>query len=314
MSLRLTFMGTPEFAVPALTELVAAGHEVARVYTQPPRPAGRGKAEQMSAVHCLALELGLEVATPARFGDPGVVEAFADLDLDAAVVVAYGQILPRAALDAPRLGCFNLHASLLPRWRGAAPIQRAIMAGDTLTGVQVMRMEEGLDTGPILVASSLRIFAFETAETLHDRLAVAGAQLLAPALAALERGVAEETPQAAEGVTYAAKIDKAEARISWSASAVELDRKVRGLSPFPGAWFHWPGPRGLERVKVMSCALDAHLSADNARPGEVLDDTMRVATGDGVIQLTRLQREGRRAQDAEDFCRGNPTPPGTLLE
>lgn len=231
--MRIAFLGTPDFAVQSLAELVAAGHEVACVYSQPPAPRGRGQELKPSPVHAFAEGLGLSVRTPASMKDPAEIEAFRALDLDAAVVVAFGQILTKAVLEAPRLGCFNLHASLLPRWRGAAPIQRAVMAGDPVTGVQVMRMSEGLDEGAIILSETVRIDALETAGSLHDRLAVVGAHLLPRALAAIERGGARETPQADEGVTYAKKIKPAEARIDWSRPAVEVDRQIRGLSPFP---------------------------------------------------------------------------------
>ncbi len=313
MALRLAFMGTPEFAIPALTEIVAAGHEVAAVYTRPPRPAGRGQAERASPAHALAASLGLPVRTPASLKTAEEQAAFAALDLDVAVVVAYGLILPQAVLDAPRLGCVNLHASLLPRWRGAAPIQRAIMAGDALTGVQVMRMTAGLDEGPILLSETARILPSDTAGSLHDRLAVAGAQLLVRALAALEAGRLGATPQPAEGVTYAAKIDKAEARIDWTRPAVAIDRLIRGLSPTPGAWFELASDKAPARVKALACALEADAETGGAPPGAVLDDALLVATGDGAVRLTRVQREGRKAQDAAELLRGMPIAPGTVL-
>jgi methionyl-tRNA formyltransferase len=241
--------------------------------------------------------------------DPAEVEAFRALGLDAAVVVAYGQILPREVLEAPRLGAFNLHASLLPRWRGAAPIQRAIMAGDAETGVQVMRMTEGLDEGPILSTAQLAIAPDETAGTLHDRMAEAGAALLAATLADIAAGRAVETPQADEGATYAKKISARTARLRWTRPAAELDCKIRGLSPFPGAWFEAPGPRGPVRVK----ALLSRAEAGSGAPGEVLDEALLVATGEGAVRLLRLQREGRGPQDAADFLRGLPLPAGTRL-
>jgi methionyl-tRNA formyltransferase len=298
--MRIAFMGTPDFAVKALAELVGAGIEVAAVYTQPPRPKGRGQALTPSPVQAFAEGLGLPVRTPVSMRDPAEIAAFEALDLDAAVVVAFGQILPRAVLEAPRLGCFNLHASLLPRWRGAAPIQRAIMAGDSLTGVQVMRMSEGLDEGPILLSETVAIANDDTAATLHDKLAVVGASLLPRALAAIERGGATETAQAAEGVTYARKISSAEARIGWSKPAVEVDRLIRGLSPFPGAWFEAEGPRGTLRVKALLSQVEAGAGA----PGTVLDDRLLVACGEGAVRLTRLQREGRGPQVTDEFLRG----------
>ena len=308
--MRIAFLGTPDFAVQSLAELVAAGHEVACVYSQPPAPRGRGQELKPSPVHAFAEGLGLSVRTPASMKDPAEIEAFRALDLDAAVVVAFGQILTKAVLEAPRLGCFNLHASLLPRWRGAAPIQRAVMAGDPVTGVQVMRMSEGLDEGAIILSETVRIDALETAGSLHDRLAVVGAHLLPRALAAIERGGARETPQADEGVTYAKKIKPAEARIDWSRPAVEVDRQIRGLSPFPGAWFEAPAReecKGPVRVK----ALLSRVEDGDGAPGEELGDDLLIATGEGAVRLLRAQREGRGAQDAEAFLRGFPVPAGT---
>jgi len=307
--MRIAFMGTPDFAVRALAELVGAGFEIAAVYTQPPRPKGRGQTLTPSPVQAFAEGLGLPVRTPISMRDPAEIEAFAALDLDAAVVVAFGQILPKAVLEAPELGCFNLHASLLPRWRGAAPIQRAIMAGDSFTGVQVMRMTEGLDEGAILLSEIVRIADDDTAATLHDKLAVVGASLLPRALAALERGGAAETPQASEGVIYARKISSAEARIDWSRPAAEVDRAIRGLSPFPGAWFEAEGSRGPVRVKVLL----SRAEAGAGEPGAVLDDGLLVACGEGAVRLLRLQREGKGPQTAEEFLRGLALPAGTRL-
>ncbi len=307
--MRLAFLGTPDIAAACLDALAKAGHEVAAVYAQPPAPRGRGQAVRPSPVQALAETLGLPVRTPASMRDPAEVEAFRALRLDAAVVVAYGQILPREVLEAPRLGAFNLHASLLPRWRGAAPIQRALMAGDTETGVQVMRMTEGLDEGPILSTARLAIAPDETAGTLHDRMAEAGAALLVTSLANIAAGRAVETPQAAEGATYARKISARTARLRWTRPAAELDCKIRGLSPFPGAWFEAPGPRGPVRVK----ALLSRAEAGSGAPGEVLDGALLVATGEGAVRLLRLQREGRGPQDAADFLRGLPLPSGTKL-
>jgi methionyl-tRNA formyltransferase len=307
--MRLAFLGTPDIAAACLRAVAAAGHEVAAVYAQPPAPRGRGQALRPSPVQALADALSLPVRTPASMRDPAEVETFRALDLDAAVVVAYGQILPREVLEAPRLGAFNLHASLLPRWRGAAPIQRAIMAGDAETGVQVMRMTEGLDEGPILSTARLAIAPDQTAGTLHDRMAEAGADLLAATLADIAAGRAIETPQADEGATYAKKISARTARLRWTRPAAELDCKIRGLSPFPGAWFEAPGPRGPVRVK----ALLSRAEAGSGAPGEVLDDALLVATGEGAVRLLRLQREGRGPQDAADFLRGLPLPAGTRL-
>jgi methionyl-tRNA formyltransferase len=308
MTLRLAFMGTPDFAARSLAEIAAAGHEVARVYTQPPRRRGRGQSEQKTPVHQLAEILGIPVSTPESFRDPAVIEDFASLDLDLAAVVAYGQILPQAALDAPRLGCLNLHASLLPRWRGAAPIQRAIMAGDTLTGVQLQQMEAGLDTGPILLSETVRIAPAETASSLHDKLRDAGALMWPRALSALERGSLEAVPQSDEGATYAKKISATEARIDWTRAAGELSAHIRGLSPFPGAWFELPTEKGPVRTKVlMAEAVDG-----TGAPGTVLEG-LTVACGDGALSLTRLQREGKGAMDAATFLNGNQVPAGMVL-
>jgi methionyl-tRNA formyltransferase len=307
--MRIAFLGTPDIALAALRRLVAAGHEIACVYSQPPAPRGRGQALRPSPVHAFALEQGLMVRTPASMRDPGEIFAFEALELDAAVVVAFGQILPPEVLDAPLLGSFNLHGSLLPRWRGAAPIQRAIMAGDPVTGVEVMRMTEGLDEGPVLASETVRIGALDTAGTVHDRMAAVGAELLARTLVDIESGEAIETPQATEGVTYAKKIGPKLARIVWEKPGVEIDRKIRGLSPFPGSWFLLPTGKGPVRVKVL---LSAFEEADGA-PGEVLDDRLLVATGEGAVRLLRVQREGKGPQDAETFLRGAPVAAGTKL-
>ncbi|WP_300544794.1 methionyl-tRNA formyltransferase [Maricaulis sp.] len=309
MTLRLAFMGTPDFAARSLAEIAAAGHEIARVYTQPPRRRGRGQAEQKTAVHQLAEVLGIPVSTPESFRDPDVIAGFRALDLDVAAVVAYGQILPREALDAPRLGCLNLHASLLPRWRGAAPIQRAIMAGDETTGVQIQQMEAGLDTGPILLSETVRIAEDDTAATLHDKLRDTGALMWPRALSALERDTLEAVPQSEDGITYAKKISSSEARLDWTQSAVDLANHVRGLSPFPGAWFEMPTEKGLVRVKVLM----ARAGEGGGEPGTVLDDALLVACSKGALRLERLQREGKGAMDAADFLRGNTLPAGTVL-
>jgi methionyl-tRNA formyltransferase len=307
--MRIAFLGTPDFAVAALAALVEAGHEVACVYSQPPAPRGRGQVLQPSPVHAFAQGRGIEVRTPVSMRDPAEIAAFAALGLDAAVVVAFGQILPREVLEAPRLGSFNAHASLLPRWRGAAPIQRAIMAGDPETGVQVMRMTEGLDEGPVLSTARVRIASEDTAGALHDKLAAAGAALLVQTLAALARGEATETAQAGDGVTYAKKIRPKEARLDWRKPAVEIDRKVRGLSPFPGAWFTIPSEKGPVRVK----ALSSRLEAGGGAPGQVLDDRLLVACGEGAVRLLRVQREGKGPQDAETFLRGFPVAAGVVF-
>jgi methionyl-tRNA formyltransferase len=307
--MRIAFLGTPDFAVPTLAALVEAGHSVAAVYSQPPAPRGRGQALRPSPVQAWARDHGLPTRTPASMRDPAEIAAFQALGLDAAVVVAFGQILPGAVLDAPRLGSFNLHGSLLPRWRGAAPLQRAIMAGDRVTGVQVMRMTEGLDEGPVLAGESVRIDALETAGSLHDRLAPIGAALMARTIAAVERGDSVETPQPDEGVTYAKKIKPAEARIDWTKPAEVVDRRIRGLSPYPGAWFMAPGEKGLVRVKVLLSRLeDGHGPA-----GEILDDGLLVGCGEGAVRLLTVQREGRGAQDAATFLRGFPLRAGAKV-
>jgi methionyl-tRNA formyltransferase len=297
-------MGTPVFAARLLDSVAAAGHEIAAVYTQPEKPRGRGKAVRPTPVAEAAARLGLPVRAPASMKAPEEIAAFAELNLDAAVVVAYGQILKAGILNAPRLGCFNVHASLLPRWRGAAPIQRAIMAGDRVTGVQVMRMSEGLDEGPILSTAEVFIDGDDTAGTLHDRLMAAAAILLPATLADIEAGRAVETPQSEAGATYAKKITPAEARIDWTRPAVEIDRLIRGLSPFPGAWFEMPTAKGEVRVKALLSRPGLAPGAGAAQPGEVLDEGMLVACGTGAVRLLRLQREGRNAQNTDDFVRG----------
>ena len=301
--MRVIFMGTPEFSVPVLEALVAAGHEIACVYCQPPRPAGRGKKDRPTPVHARALELGLEVRHPVSLKGEAAQAEFAALEADVAVVVAYGLILPQAVLDAPRFGCLNIHASLLPRWRGAAPIHRAIMAGDAETGVCIMQMEAGLDTGPVLLREAVEIGAEEVTAGLHDRLSELGARLIVEALERLPELEPEVQPE--EGVTYASKIDKGEARVDWSRPADEVDRLIRGLSPFPGAFVEVEG----ERLKLLA----SRLGDGQGRPGEVLDDALTVACGQGAVQLLRLQRAGKGAQDAEEFLRGRPLLKGSQL-
>ena len=307
--MRLAFLGTPDFAVSALAAILQAGHELACVYSQPPARRGRGRELKPSAVQAFAEAHGIAARTPASMRDPAEVAAFAALGLDAAVVVAFGQILPAAVLEAPRLGSFNVHGSLLPRWRGAAPIQRAVMAGDRVSGVQVMRMTEGLDEGPILATTIVRIDALDTAGTLHDRLAAAGAALIVETLADLAAGRGVETPQAAEGVTYAKKLSAKFARLDWRQSGRGLDGKIRGYSPAPGAWFELPGEKGPQRVKALLSAFEDMAGA----PGVTLDDRLLVGTGEGAVRLLRVQREGRGPQDAEIFLRGTPVPAGTRL-
>ncbi|MCC7046631.1 MAG: methionyl-tRNA formyltransferase [Alphaproteobacteria bacterium] len=309
--MRLAFLGTPDFAVPALRALAQAGHDLVRVYTQPPRPAGRGHAERPSAVHRAAKELGIPVAHPVSLKDPAIQQDFAALGLDVGIVVAYGLILPRAVLDAPRLGCINIHASLLPRWRGAAPIQRAILAGDRETGVTIMQMDAGLDTGPMLLREAMPIAPDDTGGTLHDKLAALGARMIVEALARLEAGMLERTPQPAEGATYAAKIDKTETRLDWRRPADELVRVVRAFAPAPGAWFALPGPAGAEpeRVRVLAAETD---DGDGA-PGTVLDETLTIACGAGALRPTLVQRAGKGAMATEAFLRGRGIPRRTVL-
>jgi len=302
MALRLAFMGTPDFAVPTLAELIAQGHDIAAVYSQPPRPKGRGMALEPSPVHQFAQRAGLPVRHPISLKGETEQAEFAALDLDAAIVVAYGLLLPKAILEAPRLGCFNLHASLLPRWRGAAPIQRAVMAGDEETGVMVMQMEEGLDTGPVLMAERVRI-GRKTSGELTAELSRLGADLMVRALGALERGAVTPQPQAEAGITYARKITKDEARIDWSKSAAEIDMMIRGLAPSPGAFTEAKG----ERLKILS----AMPVKDRGNPGEVLTDDLTVACGEGALKLLKVQRAGKGTMDARELLKGFPLPPGT---
>jgi methionyl-tRNA formyltransferase len=306
--MRIAFMGTPDFAARLLSDLAAwsaaQGHEIVAVFSQPPREAGRGKKPQPSPVHRLAERLGIPVFTPVRLRDAAEQAAFAALDLDLAVVAAYGLILPKAILDAPRLGCLNVHASLLPRWRGAAPIHRAIMAGDPVSGVCIMRMEEGLDTGPVYRRREIAIGPEMTTGELHDALAALGGAPLFEAIGDVQAG-AVPAPQPEDGVTYAKKIDKAEARIDWSRPAVEVDRQVRGLSPFPGAWFELHG----ERIK----ALRSRVADGGGAPGTALDDALTIACGGGAVALTQLQRAGKGAMDAGALLRGFPVAKGEVL-
>jgi len=296
-------MGTPEFSVPVLDALVEAGHEIAAVFCQPPRPAGRGKKERPTPVHARAIELGLDVRHPVSLKGAAEQAEFAALNADAAVVVAYGLILPQAILDAPKYGCLNIHASLLPRWRGAAPIHRAIMSGESETGVCIMQMEAGLDTGPVLLSEATAIGEEETTAQLHDRLSAMGAALVVDALSRLTDLTAD--PQPETGVTYATKIDKSEARIDWSETAEEVDRKIRGLSPFPGAWCEFHG----DRLKLLS----SRLSVGNGAAGEVLDETLTIACGTGAIEVLTLQRAGKGAQPRDVFLRGMDIPKGSVL-
>lgn len=309
MPLRLVFMGTPEFSVPTLEAILAAGHSVVAVYSQPPRRAGRGMAETKGPVHLCAEHHALPVHTPLSLKDPVAQATFGAHGADAAVVVAYGLLLPKPVLDAPRLGCFNLHASALPRWRGAAPIQRAIMSGDTETAAVVMRMDQGLDTGPMCLVSKMPIGPDTTAGELHDALSRDGARLMVEALRLLERGALGETPQPAAGITYAAKIDKAEARLDFTRSARDVHNLIRGLSPAPGAWFE-AGPEGArERIKI----LRSELIEANGVPGLVLDDRLTIACGDGAIRPLDVQRAGKRPQSAAEMLRGFAIAPATRL-
>lgn len=302
MALRLAFLGTPDFAVPTLAELIAQGHDIACVYSQPPRPAGRGMALEPGPVHKFAESARLPVRTPVSLKGMAEQAEFAALNLDAAIVVAYGLLLPNLILEAPRLGCFNLHGSLLPRWRGAAPIQRAVMAGDEETGVMVMRMDEGLDTGPVLMAEKVRI-GRKTSGELASELSRLGADLMLRSLSALERGAVTAQPQAAEGVTYAKKISKEEARVDWSKSAAEIDCLIRGLAPSPGAFTEVKG----ERLKI----LYAMPVEDRGEPGEIIGDDLTVATGCGALKLTKVQRAGKGVMEASELLKGFPLPPGT---
>jgi methionyl-tRNA formyltransferase len=307
--LRVAFMGTPDFAVPTLAALAEAGHEIAAVYSQPPRPAGRGQKARPSPVQAVAEARGWPVRTPTSLKSAEAQAAFAALDLDVAVVVAYGLILPQAILDAPRLGCVNVHASLLPRWRGAAPIQRAILAGDRESGVTLMQMEAGLDTGPMLLQRAVPIGARTTAQDLHDRLAALGAEMINEVLEGLAGGCLPALPQPAEGVTYAEKLDKAEGRLDWRQSAAELDRRVRAFTPWPGAYFEVADEKGRERVKVLA----AEPLPQGGVAGTVLDDKATVACGAGALRLLRLQRAGKAPMDAEAFLRGFALPAGRVL-
>jgi methionyl-tRNA formyltransferase len=302
----LIFMGTPEFAVPTLLDLVAHGHEIAAVYTRAAKPAGRGMKLQLSPVEVEARRLGIPVLTPSSLKTPKALEEFRAHNAEVAVVVAYGMILPRTILDTPPLGCFNLHASLLPRWRGAAPINRAIMTGDTETGVMVMKMDAGLDTGDVAMAERMAIADAMTAADVHDTLARLGADLMVRAMGALERGKLQLTKQSDKGVTYAAKIEKAEARIDWNKPARAVLRHIHGLSPFPGAWCEIPIEGEAVRVKILRCAM-----ADGAgAAGEVLDDRLAVACGEGAIRILELQRAGGLPMKAEEFLRGTPIKAG----
>ena len=305
--LDLIFMGTPDFAATILAALIAAGHRLCAVYTQPPRPAGRGHKAQSSPVQMLAERHGIPVRYPASLRDSAAQAEFAALDADAAVVAAYGLILPPAILKAPRFGCLNIHASLLPRWRGAAPVERAILAGDRETGVSIMQMDEGLDTGPVLLREAAAITATETGGSLSGRLAELGARLILPALAGIAGGSLEPQPQPEESVTYARKLDRAEAQLDWRGPAAALERQARAFDPRPGAFFTLAG----ERIRVF--AAEILPAAPNLLPGMVLDEALTVACGDSALRPLRLQRPGRTPQETAAFLRGYPIPPGTIL-
>ncbi len=305
MTLNIVFMGTPDFAVPSLAEIISSGHNVLRVYTQPPRKSGRGKKLTKSPVHQFAELMGLPVETPESFRKSKVINGLEALNADVACVVAYGQILPQRALDAPTYGCLNLHGSLLPRWRGAAPVQRAIMAGDAQTGVQIMQMAKGLDTGDILLSETTDIRSDDTAATLSLRLSHMGAQMWPRALGAVERDALTPTPQSGEP-TYAHKIDKSEARLDWSLSSRNLEGHIRGLSPFPGAWCEIDG----RRVKVHL----AQVVDGQGKPGEVLDERLTIACGEDALQLLSVQPAGKSRMGADDFLRGTDVPVGSILD
>jgi methionyl-tRNA formyltransferase len=307
MPFRLIYMGTPDFAVVPLRALLEAGHDVLAVYSQPPRPTGRGHKVQPSPVHAFAEAQGIEVRTPRRLRGAEEQAAFAALKADVAVVAAYGLILPKPILEAPRHGCINIHASLLPRWRGAAPIQHAILAGDQASGVTIMQMDEGLDTGPMLLSESIPIEADTTASTLHDALSVVGARLIVEALKRLEGGTLEAMPQPETGATYAGKLAREDGRLDWRNPARALERQVRALTPWPGAWFM----HGGTTLKVNSATAVTNVVG---RPGEVLDDELTIACGEGGLRPTRVQRPGKAPMTARDLLRGYALPKGTLLE
>lgn len=310
MPLRIIFMGTPHFAVPTLRALAGAGHQIVAVYTQPPRPAGRRGLELTpSPVQVEAERLDVEVRTPRSLKSEDEQARFAALQADVAVVVAYGLLLPEPILNGMRLGCYNGHASLLPRWRGAAPIQRAVMAGDRQTGMMVMKMDKGLDTGPVALEAVQPITADTTAGDLHDKLMVLGAALMADAMARLEAGILTVRPQPTEGVTYAAKITKAETRIDWSLSSSELRHRIMGLSPAPGAWFEMPGASNPDRVKLLRCVR----ASGSGSPGTLLDDELTIACGDGALRLTELQKAGSKAMPSQEFQRGAKLEKGMKL-
>ncbi len=306
MAFRLAFMGSPEFSVSPLRAIGKAGHDIAAVYCQPPRPAGRGQNNRPCPVHTVAQEMNVPIMTPVNFREQYVVDAFAALSLDVAIISAYGIILPKKILEVPRLGCINIHASLLPRWRGAAPIQNAIRAGDKNTGITIMQMDEGLDTGPILLAKSTPISDETTGETLHQSLAELGSTLIVKTLRNLESGALTPTPQPQIGVTYASKLNSKDSRLNWARPATELERQIRAFNPWPGSWFEYDGAR----IKIIS----AETNGLNGQPGTVLDDQLTIACGQGSLRLLHLQRPGKRVLDTATFLRGMPIPPMTQLK
>ncbi|MEP6355610.1 MAG: methionyl-tRNA formyltransferase [Hyphomicrobiales bacterium] len=308
--MRVVFMGTPDFSVPTLMEIIAQGHEVVAVYSQPPRKAGRGMELKKSPVHEKAEQFGLPIFTPLNFKDGADIDAFAAHEADVAVVVAYGLLLPRAVLDAPHHGCLNLHASLLPRWRGAAPINRAIMAGDKETGIMVMQMEEGLDTGPVAMVEHLPIEADMTAGELHDQLMVLGGDLMVRALGGIERGGLSARKQETTGIDYAHKLTKEEARIDWSKSACDVHNHIRGLSPFPGAWCEFELAGKRHRLKILKSIVIDDLEGP---AGTILDDALTIACGTRAIRLVSVQRSGKGVMDAAEFLRGNALTKGAAL-
>ena len=306
MAFRLAFMGSPQFSVSPLRAIGEAGHDIAAVYCQPPRPAGRGQNNRLCPVHTMAQKMNLPTMTPVNFREQCVLDSFAALSLDVAIISAYGIILPKEILEAPRLGCINIHASLLPRWRGAAPIQNAIWAGDTHTGITIMQMDEGLDTGPILSTKSTPISDETTGETLHQSLTELGSTLIVETLRNLERGALTPTPQPQFGVTYAGKLNPADSRLNWARPAIELERQIRAFRPWPGSWFEYDGAR----IKIIS----AETNGLNGQPGTVLDDQLTIACGQGSLRPLHLQRPGKRVLDAAAFLRGMPIPPLTQIK
>ncbi|MEP1145322.1 MAG: methionyl-tRNA formyltransferase [Henriciella sp.] len=310
-TLRIAFMGSPDFAVPVLAALVEAGHEIACVYSQPPRPAGRGKKLRPTPVHQWAEAHGLDVRTPRSLKKAPEQDDFTALKLDAAIVVAYGLILPQEILDAPRLGCMNMHASLLPRWRGAAPIHRAVIAGDEMTGVQAMMMEAGLDTGPVLATAQTRILPSDTTGSVHDRLAGLAADLAVTSLAGLADGSLIPQPQVEDGVIYAHKVTAEDQRVDWSRPAAEVDCQIRGLSPFPGAWFHYTPAGEAEPLRMKALMSRLEEGVASAQPGDLIDDQLLVQCGDGgAVRLLKAQKPGSKAMEAEDLLRGLSIPKG----